>query len=278
MRYEFQYRNVPILHKFNAIELLKGEKKVSLDLGLSKESVERKGEAFYIREIPVEKRILEKISKDKGTSIFFVFEYGIKKALFFDRNVYKLRLVKPNTAPTLEINGIHMHKIKGLTPWEDAQEKVNALNLNGNERVLDICTGLGYTAIHAKKKGCEVITVEKDRNVIEFAEYNPWSRDLEKIEIYITDALEFLTTLEKESFDVVIHDPPREGVARELYSRPFYQKIHSLLSYGGKLIHYVGRPQKRSRNIKKEVSKRLMDVGFKKIVFLDKIDCILTKK
>ncbi len=192
--YDYKYQNVPILTKYNAEKILKGVKKISLNLGISEETIEIDEEKVIIRGIDVERSVLEKIKNDDGTNIFLVFEDGVKKALFFDNGVYKLRLVRENTAPTLEINGIHMHRIKHMTPWEDAKRKVKEAEIKKGERVLDICTGLGYTAINAFEKGGIVDTVELDKNVLFLAEYNPWSKKLEEdeIRIIVADAFEFV--------------------------------------------------------------------------------------
>jgi len=278
--YNFTPESIPILHKYNAKELLKGKKEISLDLGISKEKVEITKEAFFIRGIKVEKRIIEKIAKDKQNNIFFVFPDGVKKALFFDKAVYKLRLVAPDTAPTLEINGIHMHRIKGITPLEDAKSKIKAINIKPGDKVLDICTGLGYTAIYAwKASKTEVITVEKDKNVLELAELNPWSKELERkeIKIYLADAEEFIKELKDESFTAIIHDPPREALARKLYSRGFYRELYRVLVKEGRLLHYVGEPKKRAMNFLLATAKRLEEVGFKTEI-LKHIKCVLAKK
>ncbi len=277
MRYFYRYLSVPILHKYNALEILKGKTIVSLDLGLSKEGVKIAKEGVEIRGVFVEKQVLKKIAKDKQNNIFFVFEDGIKKALFFHGAVYKLRLVAPNTAPTLEINGIHMHRIKGITPWEDAKQKVNALNPQSGEKVLDICTGLGYTAIHTHRRETHVISIEKDKNVLEMAELNPWSKELEKIEIYLSDAFEFVKKLENESFDAIIHDPPREALARELYSRSFYRELYRILKKGGRLLHYAGEPKRRVTDFLFCTARRLEECGFKTEIIRD-IKCVLAKK
>ena len=277
--YRFRFHDIPLLHKFNAKKLLKGERKISLDLGLTTERVEVKGNDFVIRGVEVKKKIVEKIDGDKQNNIFLVFPEGVKKALFFDNTVYKLRLVSPETAPTLEINGIHMHRIKGITPWEDARDKIISAEVKKGEKVLDICTGLGYTAIHSARKGAEVATVEKDKNVLELAEFNPWSKELanERIKIFLAPAEEFVKTLESDSFDAVLHDPPREALARELYSRDFYRELYRVLKEGGRILHYVGEPKKRATDFLKATAKRLEQAGFRTEI-LREIKCVLGRK
>ncbi len=274
--YDYKYQNVPILNKYNAREILKGVETVSLDLGITKEKVEIEENKIIIRGVTVEKSVIEKISKDNGTNIFFVFEDGVKKALFFDEKVYKLRLVKPDTAPTLEINGIHMHKIKKITPWEDAQIKISSLEPTG--KVLDICTGLGYTAILESKKAEHVTTIELDKNVLFLAEYNPWSKELEKenIEIILSDAVELVKDFEEEKFDRIMHDPPRG--ANILYSRPFYSELYRVLKKDGYMLHYVGSPKRREFEFYKQVIRRLQEVGFKFVKYIEEIESILVRK
>jgi len=93
---------------------------------------------------------------------------------------YKLVLVKWGKPPTLEIDGIHMHRILDVTPDVDSEMKVALLGNIRCWRVLDVCTGLGYTAIAALKRGaCSILTIEKDENVLRLAALNPWSRELE---------------------------------------------------------------------------------------------------
>ena len=278
MRYTFRYRRVPVLHRYNAREILNGKTKISLDLGLSREKIERERDGALIRGIFVKGEIIEKISRDRQSNLFFVFPGRVAKALFFEKSVYKLRLISPTTAPTLEINGIHMHRIKGITPWRDAEEKVLALKVSSGERVLDLCTGLGYTAIHAFLRGAEVVTVEKDGNVLFLAEHNPWSSTLERIEIHLKDAFTLLEKFSSCSFHAVLHDPPREALARELYSRKFYRKIFRILKPGGRLLHYAGNPKKGSCNLLVHVEKRLRDAGFANTEILEDIFCVYAEK
>jgi hypothetical protein len=278
--FRYEYANIPLLHRFNARELLEGREFVSFDLGLSKEKVEFRGEKVIIRGIEVERNKLEAVARDKRDNIFLLLSNGeIQKTLFFNGKVYKLRLVGPCTAPTLEINGIHMHKIKEVTPWQDAEKKVKILDVK-EKSVLDICTGLGYTAIHAKKLGAaSILTIENDENVLRIAEFNPWSKELETIKVLLGDALKEVRKLSTESFDRVLHDPPREALARELYSRKFYSELFRVLRKNGKLFHYVGKPHmKKGRIFWKEVARRLEEVGFKNIRWVESVEGLICSK
>ena len=45
-------------------------------------------------------------------------------------------------------------------------------------RILDICTGLGYTSIAAYRRGAQVTTIELDPMMTRMCQMNPHSRDL----------------------------------------------------------------------------------------------------
>jgi predicted methyltransferase len=66
------------------------------------------------------------------------------------------------------------------------------------------------------------------------------------------------------SVDAVLHDPPRFGIAGELYSQKFYDQLARVLKRKGKLFHYTGTPNKLTtgRDVPNEVAKRLRKAGF----------------
>lgn len=159
-----------------------------------------------------------------------------------------------------------MHRIVGITPWKDSLLKVKCARVKKGMRVLDICTGLGYTAIASLLRGArEVITVEIDKHVLEIASYNPWSWNLanDKIKIILGDAVEVINDFEDSYFDRIVHDPPTIAIAGELYSKKFYRELFRVLRGGGILFHYTGKPgYSRGVDITKGVANRLRQVGF----------------
>jgi len=191
---------------------------------------------------------------------------------FFDEKTKKFyKLVPTSTWPTLEISGIHMHRIKEVDPKTDSELKIKALGKIYGE-ILDVCTGLGYTAIIAarRKRVKKVITIEIDENVIKIARQNEFSKELfenPKIELIIGDAFEVIRKFEDESFDFIIHDPPRFSLAPELYSQEFYIQLFRVLKKRGRMFHYTGEPGKLSgKNFVKGIVKRLLLAGFRKVV------------
>ena len=171
---------------------------------------------------------------------------------------------------TVEIDGVRMHQTKNKTPLQDADEKMAVLGVRRGLTVLDVCTGLGYSAIAAARKGAKVTTVEVDEKVLELARTNPDSKALfsnPAITLIEGDALDVVPNFPSGSFDIIFHDPPRLSLAGELYSGAFYRQLFRILRQGGKLFHYTGNPgRSRGKDIPGGVKKRLSEAGFQNII------------
>ncbi len=269
--YKFRPKNFPVItlriadYIYKEIKRGKKEIQVTLDLGRSISKLRVEGDSLFNNGQRCDIEDIRSIYLGVDDTELYAwindFFFVLK---FYSDKYYKLRNVK-DLAPTLEINGIHMHRIKGISPWDDANFKVNALNITRKDKVLDICTGLGYTAIHAYYRSpAKLVTIEKDISVLRAAEFNPWSRDLEKINIVLGDAREVLEELEKGYFNKVIHDPPTYSISEELYSLDFYKKLYDILPRSALLYHYVGYPYevRGIRRIRGNVLSRLKQVGF----------------
>ncbi|WP_297092951.1 methyltransferase domain-containing protein [Thermococcus sp.] len=245
--------------------LTKGGARVNLDLRKTSRSwlVTVEGEEFIFPDgTRVGLEVMERIARDEG-SVYFI-RNGVYKAAIAGEHFYKL---VPTIPPTIEINGIRMHRTKDVNPLQDTRNKVNAVKPREGETVLDTCMGLGYTAIESARRGAYVITVEKDPHVLELARINPWSRELftgGRIQVIQGDAFEVVKRFNDESFDVVIHDPPRFSLAGHLYSEEFYRELYRVLKPGGRLFHYVGNPGKkyRRKDLQRGVMERLRKAGF----------------
>lgn len=237
------------------------------DLRFSQAEVRFRGGKIIIGDISYEPEVIRKIAKNPAV---FLVEDPPRIIAFFDKSYYKLEPIE-NTAPTLEIDGIRMHRTKYLTPLEDARNKIQLVSVSEGEDVLDICTGLGYTAIESYRKKARVITIEKDPNVIEIAEYNPYSKDLfkgieeRKITLLNEDASEAIESFADASFSVILHDPPRFSLAGELYSGKFYRELYRILREGGRMLHYIGKPgaRYRGKDFISGIEQRLNDCGFR---------------
>ena len=167
----------------------------------------------------------------------------------------------------MEIDGVRMHRTVGTTPEVDARVKLDVLGVDGG-RVLDTCTGLGYTALEALRRGGElVVSVERRAGVLRLAGLNPWSAGLfDDAGVWGGGGLGGGRggALPGGSFDYVVHDPPRFSHAGHLYAGAFYHQLFRVLLPGGRLFHYTGTPGSRRRRVdlRRGVMERLRGAGF----------------
>jgi predicted methyltransferase len=167
--------------------------------------------------------------------------------------------------PTFEIDGIKMLPTAKISPHEDAKRKVRWIEPRG-KRILDTCGGLGYFADWCVRERAEhVQSYEKNEDVLWLRSLNPWSPRADAVlSVTHADVVTEITSLADSSFDAVLHDPPRFGIAGELYSQNFYDQLARVLKSRGKLFHYTGTPNKLTtgRNVPQEVANRLRQAGF----------------
>lgn len=178
-------------------------------------------------------------------------------------------LYPTESAPSMLISGIPMHRIKDTNPHLDTLSKIKAIAPLGG-RVLDTTTGLGYTAIEAARTAWEVVTIELDPAALEIARLNPWSSALfanPKIHQVIGDSFEEIEKFPAASFSAIIHDPPMFSLAGDLYSKAFYQQAYRVLKPNGKMFHYIGNPESKSgERITGGVARRLGEAGFRQVL------------
>ena len=179
-------------------------------------------------------------------------------------------------APTFEIDGIKMLPTAQESPFEDARRKVALVEPRG-KRVLDTCGGLGYFAACCLEAGvARVHSFEKNADVLWLRTLNPWSPDPDEVDpdapasggrlqLEHADVSQAITQIADASVDALLHDPPRFGIAGELYSRAFYDQLARVLCRGGRLFHYTGSPNQftSGRDVPREVARRLEQAGFK---------------
>lgn len=174
-------------------------------------------------------------------------------------------------APTFEIDGIKMLPTSKVSPFEDARRKVALIAPRGRI-VLDCCGGLGYFAACALEAGVAgIVSYEKNPDVLWLRTLNPWSPDPEapghagRLDLREGDISQAITTLPDGAFDAVLHDPPRFGIAGELYSQMFYDQLARVTRKAGRLFHYTGTPNTLTsgRDVPGEVIRRLERAGFR---------------
>jgi uncharacterized protein len=180
-------------------------------------------------------------------------------------------------APTFEIDGIKMLPTSKESPIEDARRKVALIEPRGKV-VLDTCGGLGYFAACCVEAGvARILSFEKNADVLWLRTLNPWSPDPDapaldgRLQLTHADVSQVIAQIADASVDALLHDPPRFGIAGELYSQAFYDQLARVLRRGGRLFHYTGSPNKLTsgRDVPREVAKRLEKAGFKAQLALD---------
>ena len=173
--------------------------------------------------------------------------------------------------PTFEIDGIKMLPTSKESPLDDARRKVALVEPRG-KTVLDTCGGLGYFAACCLDAGAaRILSFEKNADVLWLRTLNPWSPDPDaaeaggRLQLTHADISQAMAQVADASVDALLHDPPRFGIAGELYSQAFYDQLARVLRRGGTLFHYTGSPNKLTsgRDVPGEVAKRLEKAGFK---------------
>ena len=236
---------------------------LSLDLGRSRSQVVLapghwtwQGQAFPYPQAPRDRTI----HHWDGADFVPAARYG--------RALYKL-VPTAWGPPTFEIDGIKMLPTARVSPLEDARAKVALVRPRGG-RLLDTCGGLGYFAACALEAGvARIDSFEKSADVLWLRTLNPWSPDPEaaggRLHLHHDDVSTAIATLPAAAFDAILHDPPRFGIAGELYSQAFYDQLARVLRRGGQLFHYTGRPNRLTsgRDVPREVARRLERAGFR---------------
>jgi hypothetical protein len=241
---------------------------ISVDLNLSRGTFAICGDELTL---DAENRLSrEELRRIEGKeNRIFTLEGGELEVLEVrDDGYYKL--VPTDQAPLLEISGVKMHISKGVNPFASAGQMAAQVVKKG-DRVLDTCSGLGYAASAALKLGArEVVSVERSATVMALRQRNPWSQGIFGAGIHLVhaDIDAYIRELAAESFDAVIHDPPRFSLAGELYGERFYREIYRVLKRRGALFHYTGNPHvvKRGSSFVDQAAQRLRVAGFSKVV------------
>ena len=169
--------------------------------------------------------------------------------------------------PTFEIDGIKMLPTAQVSPYEDARRKVALIRPRG-KLILDTCGGLGYfAACCLEGDAAQILSYEKNADVLWLRTLNPWSPAQDedaRLQVTHGDITGHIASLADRSVDAVLHDPPRFGIAGELYSQAFYLQLARVLKPRGLLFHYTGSPNKLTsgRDVPREVQQRLGRAGF----------------
>ena len=231
----------------------------SLDLGCSTENVELSAEG-WIRQ----GQLFPYLDACKDRTIYYWVDGSFEPVSRYTRALIKLVPTRWGP-PTFEIDGIKMLPTAHISPYEVAQRKVELIQPRGKV-ILDCCGGLGYFAAWCVQGGARrVLSYEKNPDVLWLRGLNPWSPAVDGVlSLSLGDICEQIASLADATVDAVLHDPPRIGIAGELYSQVFYEQLARVLKPGGRLFHYTGSPNKLTsgRDVPNEIAKRLRKSRF----------------
>jgi predicted methyltransferase len=232
----------------------------SLDLGRTATAVSVRDEAWVWQD-----QAFPFLDRCKDRTIYYWDGDRFEVVSRFTHSLIKL-VPTPWGPPTFEIDGIKMLPTAQISPYEDAKHKVGLIQPRGKV-ILDTCGGLGYFAAWCVQgQAKQVLSYEKNPDVIWLRQLNPWSpREDAVLSLTQADVVEQIALLPDAAVDAVMHDPPRFGIAGELYSQAFYDQLARVIVRKGRLFHYTGTPNKLTsgRDVPNEVAKRLRHAGFR---------------
>jgi len=242
---------------------------ITLDLDLSTAEVElAEGDIVFPGGEKLSWEIISEIA-DNENNCFLIEDGNAEVIQTFSEAFNRVYTLFPtDSAPTMLVSGIPMHRIKGTDPWRDTKSKIKSFGQVFGH-ILDTSTGLGYTAIKAAENADHVTTVELDPAAQTIARRNPWSQalfDNPKITQIIGDSNDEIEKFGNETFAGIIHDPPMFSLAGELYSLAFHIQAYRVLKPRGKMFHYIGNPESKSGGrVTRGVVQRLQEAGFSRV-------------
>jgi len=241
-----------------------GYSNISLNLGISTAGVRKEYKNLYIGDNIISLNSVERIASERAGIYILDLETESMKLLSGSHEGVYYALIPTNTAPTIMISGIQMHKRDD--PWDDAMRKVKSV-IRAGDWVFDTCGGLSYTSQNCLFQGAAVVvSSEPNPYVRQLRHSNPWSGrwSSEGLIDHAIKAQSLIKEIGTRSMDCVIHDPPRFSLAGELYGARFYSSLHRILRKGGRLFHYTGVPyeKRRGKSFVYGVARRLSEAGF----------------
>ncbi|WP_412031674.1 23S rRNA (uracil(1939)-C(5))-methyltransferase RlmD [Metamycoplasma buccale] len=137
---------------------------------------------------------------------------------------YKVDKLKFAVLPSAfyQVNELQMHKM-----YNHLQK---SLNLTGSEYIVDAYSGVGTIGMFLTNKARKVICVEVNKQSIECGKLNSRSNGLTNVEFVHQDATRFFDrdVINKDKFDIVVFDPPREGLNKNIINVFHHNKIKKI--------------------------------------------------
>ncbi len=89
-------------------------------------------------------------------------------------------------------------------PSEDTYLLIDLIEVEGSEEILELGCGSGIISLHCAKKGCEVLSVDKNERAVKNTKNNSQINDL-GIRVKKSD---LFSNVEKKGWDIIIFNPP----------------------------------------------------------------------
>ncbi|PZW00561.1 23S rRNA (uracil(1939)-C(5))-methyltransferase RlmD [Metamycoplasma auris] len=111
---------------------------------------------------------------------------------------------------------------------KEIYQQIYELIPNENLNVVDAFSGVGTIACYIANKTNKVYSIELNKNATDQAKRNIELNNISNIEIINADANEWINQ-NKEKIDLIIFDPPREGLRKESINAIVESKINKIL-------------------------------------------------
>ncbi|MBI5025598.1 MAG: 23S rRNA (uracil(1939)-C(5))-methyltransferase RlmD [Nitrospirae bacterium] len=184
--------------------------------------------------------IFEALREDVKEVVGVISYAGRKKYEVLGRNYLKLRL-DDFTFQSREGNFFQVN-------WEQNRNMINSLldlsELKGDERVLDLYSGIGNFSLPLARNSERVVGIESGYSAVEDALRNAEENGIKNIEFICEDVRKGLKGLleKKERADLIVLDPPRAGATRKIIER--------IIAFSPKKIIYIScNPTTLARDI-----------------------------
>lgn len=115
-------------------------------------------------------------------------------------------------------------------------------NISSTDVVLDAYSGVGTISLFASKYAKKVVGVELIKDAVEDAKENAIFNKIKHVEFVCEDATTFIKN-NKQTFDVIIVDPPRDGL-----QQPFIEAV--MESQAKKFVYISCEPSSLARDLK----------------------------
>ncbi len=162
-----------------------------------------------------DKDILRQLAQEQGLSVW-LRDYKNKEAIE-ERLDAQSATLQYNLAPGIKLEFLPSDFIQVNADINEhlVAKAISALDLNANDKVLDLFCGLGNFTLPLAKHAGHVVGVEGDSGLIERAKYNADLNELSNVDFFVADLFEekLRDKWAKQKYDKIILDPPRAGAA-----------------------------------------------------------------